>query len=159
MQFDSQRPGDAIATPFCRIYDREDALFEGFGGRSWNRVNSLSNQADANPTGVVLKDRHDVGAHLEIARDDVAGRRKWITSISSVLTRLCSKIRHKREIRRLGAAWEMIDDRTMRDIGVSRYEIDQAGDLRPGADGYRTVVAQICAEARREIPAPWRPRS
>lgn len=126
MQFDSQWPGDAIAAPFCPTYDREDALFEGLDGRSWNRVVSRSDQAEAAPTAVVLKDRPDAVAHLEIVRGDVAGRRMWITSITSLLTRLWSKIRREREIRRLRAAWEMIDDRTLKDVGVSRYEIDHA---------------------------------
>jgi uncharacterized protein YjiS (DUF1127 family) len=36
----------------------------------------------------------------------------------------------EREIRHISAAWDRIDDRTLRDIGISRYEIDYAKDPR-----------------------------
>jgi uncharacterized protein YjiS (DUF1127 family) len=52
------------------------------------------------------------------------------TSITSMLTGLWSRIRRHREIHRIKAAWGMIDDRTLGDIGVSRYEIEYARDAR-----------------------------
>jgi hypothetical protein len=58
MQCESQWPGDAIAAPFCPARDRGDAFFEGLG-RSWNRVDSRADRADADTIAVVLKDRHD----------------------------------------------------------------------------------------------------
>jgi hypothetical protein len=58
MQCESQWPGDAIAASFCPACDRGDVFVEGLGG-SWNRVDSRADQADANMTAVVLKDRHD----------------------------------------------------------------------------------------------------
>jgi uncharacterized protein YjiS (DUF1127 family) len=39
-------------------------------------------------------------------------------------------IRHAREIGRIRAIWERIDDRTLKDIGVSRYEIEYAIEAR-----------------------------
>jgi uncharacterized protein YjiS (DUF1127 family) len=62
-------------------------------------------------------------ASLETARGDVAGRRTWITSITSSFAGLWSKMLREREIRHIRAAWETIDDRTLKDIGISRYEI------------------------------------
>jgi uncharacterized protein YjiS (DUF1127 family) len=69
-------------------------------------------------------------ACLETARGDVAGRRKWIFSITSFFAEIWSKMLREREIRHIRAAWEMIDDRTLRDIGISRYEIEYAKDPR-----------------------------
>ena len=61
---------------------------------------------------------------------DFAARRRWITSVASFFAELWSRIRHAREIRRIRAVWETIDDRTLRDIGVSRYEIEYAREER-----------------------------
>ena len=219
MQFESQWPGDAIAAPFRPSYDRGDAFFEGLG-RSWNRVDSRADQAEADTTAVVLKDRRNavikpapgwsapssqrlrrgvavnrpishtdpvkwlsqpnlwgrwVGAVMSLAIDRIIegfalsattlppdfrwpageytgrrdlvkdrasarraeavranfpGQRASITSITSILTGLWSRMRREHEIRRIRAAWEMIDDRTLKDIGISRYEIEYARDAR-----------------------------
>jgi uncharacterized protein YjiS (DUF1127 family) len=40
-------------------------------------------------------------------------------------------MRREREIGRIRAAWETIDDRTLKDIGISRYEIEYARGARP----------------------------
>jgi hypothetical protein len=56
-RFESQWPGDAIAAPMCGTYNQQDAFFESLGGGSWNRVYKSADQADADPTGVVQKDR------------------------------------------------------------------------------------------------------
>jgi uncharacterized protein YjiS (DUF1127 family) len=59
-------------------------------------------------------------ARLEIPRTDFARRRTWI----SIAAELWSRIRRGRDRRRIRVAWETIDDRTLRDIGLSRYEIE-----------------------------------
>ena len=46
--------------------------------------------------------------------------------IIPMLVRLWSIVSRKRELARIRAAWETIDDRMLRDIGVSRYEIEYA---------------------------------
>jgi hypothetical protein len=51
--------------------------------------------------------------------------------------------------RRIEAAWEMIDDRTLEDIGVTRYEIEHARDARHWSDD--TVVGRPCAEVSPQI--------
>jgi uncharacterized protein YjiS (DUF1127 family) len=66
----------------------------------------------------------------DIAPTNFAGRRAWMTSITSILTELRSRMLREREIRRIRAAWETIDDRTLKDIGISRYEIEYARDPR-----------------------------
>jgi uncharacterized protein YjiS (DUF1127 family) len=61
---------------------------------------------------------------------DLAGWREWITSIASIVAELWSRMLREREIRGIRAAWETIDDRTLRDIGISRYQIEYARDVR-----------------------------
>lgn len=69
---------------------------------------------------------HLSGQRAETARTDLAGRRPWITSITSFFAELWSGMLRRREIRRLRAAWESLDDRTLKDIGISRHEIEYA---------------------------------
>jgi len=52
MLFETESPGDTIAAPICLTNDREDLL-------SRNRVDSHSDQADAEPTAVLLEDWRD----------------------------------------------------------------------------------------------------
>ena len=65
---------------------------------------------------------------VETGSAGFAGRRRRITSVTSFFAELWSRIRERREIRRIRAAWRTIDDRTLKDIGVSRYEIEYARD-------------------------------
>jgi len=214
MQFERQCSGDAIAAPFCPKHDREDALFEGLGGRSWNRIDSGADEADADPIAVILKEpcdsaikltpsperrlqcaavnwgissdkpvrclskpnpwghrvaavtswmidlviegfassaatlhpeffplgehayRRDLGKDRpdglgnDTAPTDFAVWRARINSITSIVAELWSRMRREREIRRISAAWETIDDRTLKDIGISRCEIEYARDER-----------------------------
>jgi uncharacterized protein YjiS (DUF1127 family) len=51
-------------------------------------------------------------------------------SITSILAGLWSTIRHQKEMRRIEAAWETIDDQTLQDIGLSHYELERARDPR-----------------------------
>jgi uncharacterized protein YjiS (DUF1127 family) len=41
-----------------------------------------------------------------------------------IIGELWSKSTRERALRRLAAGWEKLDDRTLKDIGVSRYEIE-----------------------------------
>jgi uncharacterized protein YjiS (DUF1127 family) len=69
-------------------------------------------------------------AGLETAQNDIADRGTWMTPITSFFAEIWSKMLREREIRHIRAAWGRIDDRTLRDIGISRYEIDYAKDPR-----------------------------
>jgi len=66
----------------------------------------------------------------DTAPTNFAGRRASTTSITSILTELWSRMLREREIRRIRAAWETIDDRTLKDIGISRFEIEYSTDAR-----------------------------
>ena len=143
MLFETEAPGDTIAAPICLTNDREDAL-------SRNRVDSHSDQADAEPTAVLLEDWRDTvirpaagcsapssqrqlpraGVNTDTAPADFARWRACINSIASIVAELWSRMRRERQIRRIGAAWGTIDDRTLKDIGISRFEIEYARDPR-----------------------------
>ena len=72
----------------------------------------------------------DQKERVETAQTDFTDRAAWRSSIASILAKLWSRMRHHREIHRIKAAWETIDDRTIEDIGISRYEIEFARDAR-----------------------------
>jgi uncharacterized protein YjiS (DUF1127 family) len=69
------------------------------------------------------------------SRDDLptnlSGWRSWFSSIASIVAQLWSAMLRERELRRMSLAWERVDDRTLKDIGVSRYEIEYGTDARP----------------------------
>ena len=145
-----ERPwhGDVVATPACGRSDHEDGDFEGFGGRSWDQAGSRANRSDPGSAAVKERVRHlepvrtarlghwaltqdrVVAERAEVEQTDFTDRPAWSSSIASILAGLWSRIRLHREIHRIKAAWGMIDDRTLEDIGVSRYEIEYARDAR-----------------------------
>jgi uncharacterized protein YjiS (DUF1127 family) len=111
MRYERPWHGDVVAAPVCAWSDHEDCVFEGFGGRSWDEADSRADRTETEQT-------------------DFTDRPTWSSSIASKLAGLWSRIRRHREIRRIRAASGMIDDRTLADIGVSRYEIECARDTQ-----------------------------
>jgi uncharacterized protein YjiS (DUF1127 family) len=77
---------------------------------------------------------HPDGLSSGTRRADFAVWRARLSSIIRIVVELWSKMRRERQIRRLSAGWERIDDRTLKDIGISRCEIEYAGDARIGVD-------------------------
>jgi uncharacterized protein YjiS (DUF1127 family) len=51
---------------------------------------------------------------------------RWFNLMTAGLTELWSRMARQREMRRRRAAWATIDDRTLKDIGVSRWEVAYA---------------------------------
>jgi uncharacterized protein YjiS (DUF1127 family) len=74
------------------------------------------------------KDRPN-GRDADTAPTDLVVWRAWINSITSIVAGLWSKMRREREIRRITAAWDTIDDRTLKDIGTCRCEIEYGRDV------------------------------
>jgi uncharacterized protein YjiS (DUF1127 family) len=70
------------------------------------------------------------GREADTAPTNFAVWLAWISSIVSMVAGLWSKMRRGREIRRITAAWETIDDRTLKDIGICRYEIEYGRNAR-----------------------------
>jgi uncharacterized protein YjiS (DUF1127 family) len=149
MRYERPRQDDAITAPIHGWFDREDGNFEGVGDRSWDPVDGWSNRTDAGLAQVKEGIRHLQPAWAAYpgyrgqAKDGSAAwpaenehtnfvyRATWSTSITSILAGLWSKILRQRETCRIKAAWGMIDDRTLKDIGISRYEIERARGARP----------------------------
>jgi hypothetical protein len=50
--------------------------------------------------------------------------------LASLLGELRSRMHRRREIRRIDAAWALVDDRTLTDIGTTRLELGYAMDAR-----------------------------
>jgi hypothetical protein len=65
----------------------------------------------------------------ETARNDAAGRPGWDIAITLTLGALWSSIRWRREMHRIEADWATIDERTLQDIGVSRFGLELVRDL------------------------------
>jgi uncharacterized protein YjiS (DUF1127 family) len=55
----------------------------------------------------------------------------WLASIRSAITRMRSMIRERRARRRAIAELRALDDRSLRDIGLLRCEIDQIPRIGP----------------------------
>jgi uncharacterized protein YjiS (DUF1127 family) len=148
MRYERPWHGDVVAAPVCAWSDHEDCVFEDVGGRSWDEADSRADRTDAGSAAVKERIRHLEplrAAHLghwvatqdrvvaertETEQTDFTDRPAWSSSIASKLAGLWSRIRRHREIRRIRAASGMIDDRTLADIGVSRYEIECARDTQ-----------------------------
>jgi len=148
MRYERSWHGDPVATSVCGWFDQEGGFIEDFGDRSWDRIDNRADRTDAAPATVKERIGHLEpvwAAHLgrrgptqdravvepaETEQTDFTDRPTWGSSIASILAGLWSRIRRHREIRRINAAWETIDNRTLEDIGVSRYEIEYARDAR-----------------------------
>ena len=144
MRYERPRQGDAIAAPIHRWFDREDGNFEGFGGQSWDQVDGWSNRTNAGLAPVKEGIRHSqpvraaypgyrgqakdgsAAWHAENEHTNFVYRANWSSLITSIFVGLWSKILRGRETHRIRAAWQMIDDRTLKDIGISRNEIERA---------------------------------
>jgi uncharacterized protein YjiS (DUF1127 family) len=69
----------------------------------------------------VPKRKPNGAAGLGLAGNYFASRRRWTNKIFG---KLLSWILHKRECRGIGMAWSTLDDRTLKDIGTTRFEIE-----------------------------------
>ena len=116
MLFESEWSGDVIAAPVLVADDWEDEIFPGLddGTRS--------------PTDLRLSQSGEPAARCDLTKSPHP--RRWISLLISILGELRSRMHRRREIRRIDAAWAMVDDRTLTDIGISRLEIEYAMDTR-----------------------------
>ena len=54
----------------------------------------------------------------------------WVRFLARLTRTFVERVRRRRELRRLRAAWDMVDDRTFEDIGLSRCAVAQLGGER-----------------------------
>jgi uncharacterized protein YjiS (DUF1127 family) len=85
----------------------------------------------------------------ETLRIDRASWYRWMGMIIPMLVRLRLRESRKREFARIREAWKTIDDRMLRDIGVSRYEIEYADLNVTGVDR-----SPVRTSARTNPPEP-----
>ena len=142
MRYERPWQGDAIAIPVCARLDREDGIFEGFAGWPGLQVDRRAQQPDAEPAALKQRTRPwepvstwypqdcTFAEPAETPRNDAAGRPGWDIAITLMLGALWSRIRRRREMRRIEADWATIDDRTLQDIGVSPYGLERVRDPR-----------------------------
>jgi uncharacterized protein YjiS (DUF1127 family) len=116
MLLESEWSGDAIAAALLVTDDPEGEMFTGLGDRTRSLTDLRLNQSGEAP------DRCDLAKSPH--------RRRWISLLTSLLGELRSRIRRRREIRRMNAAWAMVDERTLNDIGISRLKVEYAMDAR-----------------------------
>lgn len=116
MLFESEWSGDASAAPVLVTDDPEDEMFTDLGDRMRSATDLRLNQSGETP------DRCDLAK--------CPHRHRWIVLLTSVVGELRSRIHRGREIRRMNAAWAMVDDRTLNDIGTSRLDVEYAMDAR-----------------------------
>ena len=127
MRSETEWPGDIVAAPVCDTYDWEDAFLDSLGG-SWNRIGTRWDGVDPVPTAFASK---DWGGTATAAPTKFGGWRPRVGSIALIVAGLWARVLRKREIRRIRAAWRTIDDRPLKDIGISRIEFEYARDARP----------------------------
>ena len=114
MLFESEWCGDAITAPVLVADDPEDEMLRGLGDRM------------RRPTDLRLNQGGEAPDRCNLAKSP--NRRRWIPLLFSIFGELRSRIHRGREIRRMNAAWAMVDDRTLNDIGTSRLEVEYAMD-------------------------------
>jgi uncharacterized protein YjiS (DUF1127 family) len=85
------------------------------------------------------------------ACSDLTGCGRWFSLMTSTVAGLWLRIAREREMRRRRAAWATIDDRTLRDLGVSRWELAHAEFRKRRATD--TDVVQLCDPKMRRISA------
>ena len=114
MLFESEWCGDATTAPVLVADDPEDEMLRGLGDRM------------RSPTDLRLSQGGEAPDRCNLAKP--SNRRRWM--LVSIFGKLRSRIHRRREGRRKDAAWAMVDDRTLKDIGISRLEIKYAVDAR-----------------------------
>jgi uncharacterized protein YjiS (DUF1127 family) len=132
MQFENEwLADDPVTAPLCHNY-----VPDLRGGCGEDRRDAVKEPASAcgsvceHPGGFYTVRGRAAAARGESGFAAFAGRCRWIASAASFFSVLLSRIRHAREIGRIRAAWATIDDRTLMDIGVSRYEIEYGEEAR-----------------------------
>ena len=146
MYFERQRPAHAIAGPIgsCVGSNRDgpkglahqnDGLVPRpatpVGGRRLAR-------ADIRPFVIEDRSHHSedpANGQCDIAPIDSAVWRRWTGLITSIVAGLWLKMLRKRRMRRVRVAWATIDDRTLKDIGISRLEMAYARISQPSDCG------------------------
>ena len=129
MRSEIEWPGDNVVAPVYATYYREDACRDSLGD-GWDRIGTRWAAVGPVATAFAPRDRRGTATATPTR---FGGWRRWVGSIASIVARLWPRVRGKREFGRIRAAWRTIDDRTLKDIGMSRIEFEYAKDARQGS--------------------------
>ena len=116
MLFEIEWSGDVIAAPVLVADERGDEMFPGLD-------DGMHSPADPR-----LSQSGEAADRCDLAKSPY--RRRWISLLISILGELRSRMHRRQEIRRISAAWAMVDDRMLNDIGISRLEVEYAMEAR-----------------------------
>jgi uncharacterized protein YjiS (DUF1127 family) len=116
MLIESEWPGATITARVPLADDREDEMFAGL------------DEGRRTPADFWPDQSHEDPDRCNLAKS--SHRRSWIGMLTSILRQLRSRMHRRREIRRISAAWTMVDDWLLKDIGISRLEVEYARDAR-----------------------------
>ena len=116
MLFESEWSDDDIAAPVWVTDDPEDEMFIDLGDRM------------RSPTDLRLNQSGDAPDRCDSAKSP--HRRRWISPLTAIFSELWSRLHRRRELRHINAAWAMLDDRTLKDIGISQLEVEYAINAR-----------------------------
>ena len=114
MQFQKRSPRDAIVAHAGLTRRRDDNILGTCDGGSRGARDGHWSGADAESMAVV--------ASGWLCSGDMNDR--WGVTAASLLAKLWSRVLRAREIRRMTAELQALDDRTLKDIGTSRCEIE-----------------------------------
>jgi len=129
MRHETEWPGGNVAAPVCDTYDWEDTFLDSLGV-SWNRIDHRWDGIDPVPIAFAPRDWRGTAT---AAPTKFGGWHRRVGSIAAIVAGLWSRVLREREIRRIRAAWRTIDDRTLKDIGISRIEFEYARGARPSS--------------------------
>jgi hypothetical protein len=116
MLFESEWFGNAFAAPVWVTDDLEDEMFTSLGDRMRSPTDLRVNQSSEAP------DRCDLAKACYWPR--------WIGMLTATLRQLGSRMHRRRKIGCTSAAWMMVNDRLLKDIGISRIEVEYARDAQ-----------------------------
>ena len=101
-------------------FEWEDAFLDSHAG-SWNQVDTPWDEVDPVPTAFASRDWRSRAIAAPTKFGDL---RRRVSSIATIVAASWSRVFREREIRRIRAAWRTIDDRTLKDVGISRVEFE-----------------------------------
>lgn len=94
--------------------------------RPASRPLSSSHLTAAAPAPALPCDQPRIEAHGPFGADDAGPKRSWIAGLKAGFAGLRQRAAKRRRNRQIALELSRLDDRTLRDIGVSRPEIEAA---------------------------------
>lgn len=94
--------------------------------RPASRPLSSARQTAAAPASALPCDQPRIEAHGSFGADDAGPSRSWTASLKAAFAGFRQRAAERRHNRQIALELSRLDDRTLRDIGISRPEIEAA---------------------------------